>query len=125
LVSAPSCAATLERYLRKPAPQALSQAAREVLAIVAYEQPITRSDISDIRGTDSSAAVETLMARKLVAEDPRFGGRGRPAFLVTTPAFLEYFGLSSLSELPPRPNPDPLTTFRREPPSTDRSVDRA
>ena len=97
LVSAPSCAATVERYLRKPPPQALSQAGREVLAIVAYEQPITRADISDIRGVDSSAVVETLMARKLIAEDPRFGGRGRPAFLVTTRAFLEYFGLSSLS----------------------------
>src|SRR5205823_3007025 len=71
LVSAPSCAATVERYLRKPPPQALSQAAREVLAIVAYEQPITRSDISDIRGTASSAVVETLLARKLIAEDPR------------------------------------------------------
>jgi segregation and condensation protein B len=51
--------------------------------------------------------VETLMARKLVAEDPRFGGRGRPAFLVTTPEFLEYFGLSSLRQLPPRPAPEP------------------
>jgi hypothetical protein len=50
----------------------------------------------DRRGTDSSAVVDTLMARKLVAEDPPFGGRGRPAFLVlaTTPAFLKMFGLS-------------------------------
>ena len=125
LVSAPSCAAVIERYLKRPAPQALSQAAREVLAIVAYEQPITRSDISDIRGIDSSAVVETLMARKLIAEDPRFGGRGRPAFLVTTAAFLEYFGLSSLSELPPRPTPEPLTISRPEAPSTDGSTECA
>jgi segregation and condensation protein B len=96
------------------------------LAIVAYEQPITRSGISGIRGTDSSAIVETVMARKLVAEDPRFGGRGRPSFLVTTAAFLEYFGLTSLSELPPRPTPEPVTISRPQPPltTTARSSER-
>ena len=109
----------------KAGAQVLSQAAREVLTIVAYEQPITRSDVSDIRGTDSSAVVETLMARKLIAEDPRFGARGRPAFLVTKPAFLQLFGLSSLSELPPRPTPEPLTISRPEAPSTDGSTECA
>jgi chromosome segregation and condensation protein ScpB len=65
------------------------------------------------------------MARTLIAEDPRFGGRGRPAFLVTTPAFLEYFGLSSLSALPPRPSPQPLRTSRAELPSTNATLPRA
>jgi segregation and condensation protein B len=105
LVSAASCAATIERYLGKPPPEPLSNAALEVLAIVAYEQPVTRADIRSIRGVDSDAVVETLMARKLVAEDPRFGGRGRPSFLVTTAEFLRRFGLSSLNDLPPRPSP--------------------
>ncbi len=102
LVSAPECAATVERHLGQPTPEPLSQAALDTLAIVAYEQPITRADIRTIRGVDSDAVVETLRARGLVAEDPRFGGRGRPGFLVTTPAFLRYFGLASLSNLPPR-----------------------
>jgi TPP-dependent trihydroxycyclohexane-1,2-dione (THcHDO) dehydratase len=68
----------------------------------AYEQPVTRADIRNIRSVDSDAVVETLRARGLVAKDPRFGGRGRPGFLITTPAFLQYFGLTSLSSLPPR-----------------------
>jgi segregation and condensation protein B len=75
-----------------------------VLAIVAYEQPVTRADIRSIRAVDSDGPVDTVMARKLIAEDPRFGARGRPAFLVTTANFLRHFGLSSLNDLPPRQN---------------------
>jgi segregation and condensation protein B len=86
LMSAPDCAATIERFLDKPAPEALSQAALEVLAIVAYEQPVTRADISHIRGTDSGGVIDTLLARGLIVDDPRLGGRGRPAFLITTEA---------------------------------------
>ncbi len=70
---------------------------------MAYEQPVTRADISHIPATDSSGVIETLLARGLVADDPRFGGRGRPSFLVTTAAFLRLLGLGSLAELPPRP----------------------
>jgi segregation and condensation protein B len=102
LVSGPECADTIERHLGQPAPEALSQAALDTLAIIAYEQPVTRADIRNIRSVDSDAVVETLRARGLVAEDPRFGGRGRPGFLITTPAFLQYFGLTSLSSLPAR-----------------------
>jgi segregation and condensation protein B len=105
LVSGPACAANIERYLKKGAPEALCQAALETLAIVAYEQPVTRADIRSIRGVDSDGPVDTLMARKLVAEDPRFGGRGRPSFLVTTELFLRRFGLGSLADLPPRQSP--------------------
>lgn len=104
LVSGPACTATIERYLNKRAAEGLlSQAALEVLAVVACEQPVTRADIRAIRGVDCDAVVETLLARKLIADDPRFGGRGRPSFLVTTPEFLQRFALRSLSELPPRP----------------------
>jgi segregation and condensation protein B len=102
LVSGPECTDTVERHLEQPVPEALSQAALDTLAIIAYEQPVTRADIRNIRSVDSDAVVETLRARGLVAEDPRFGGRGRPGFLITTPAFLQYFGLNSLSSLPPR-----------------------
>ena len=105
LVSAPECTAVLERHLRPPKVEPLSQAALETLSIVAYEQPVTRADIRGIRGVDGDAVVETLLARGLIAEDPRFGGRGRPTFLVTTPIFLRTMGLASLAELPPRPAP--------------------
>jgi segregation and condensation protein B len=78
LVSAPDCGPLVERFLDKPPPEPLSQAALEVLSIVAYEQPVTRADISHISGTDCSGVIETLLARGLIADDPRFGGRGRP-----------------------------------------------
>lgn len=86
-------------------PEPLSQAALEVLAIVAYEQPVSRADISHVRGTDSSGLVDTLLARGLIADDTRYGGRGRPSFLVTTDQFLRHMGLSSVEDLPPRPVP--------------------
>ena len=108
LVTAPDCAGVVERHLGRPAPGPLSTAAMEALAIVAYEQPITRADIRQIRGVDSDAVVDTLLAHGLVAEDPRFGGRGRPGFLVTTAAFLRHLGLGSLTDLPSRPALGPV-----------------
>jgi segregation and condensation protein B len=108
LVSAPDCTAVIERFLEKRAPEPLTQAALEVLAVVAYEQPVTRADISHIRDTDSSGVIDTLIARGLIADDPRYGSRGRPAFLVTTETFLRYMGVGSLAELPPLPAREPL-----------------
>jgi segregation and condensation protein B len=108
LVSAPDCGPVIERFMNRPAPEPLSQAAMEVLSIVAYEQPITRAEISNIRATDSSGVIETLLARRLIEDDPRFGGRGRPSFLATTADFLRLLGLGSLAELPPRPVPPAL-----------------
>lgn len=104
-MSAPEWATVVERHLGQPRPEPLSQAALDTLGIIAYEQPVTRSDVGTIRAVDSDAVIETLRARGLVVEDPRFGGRGRPGFLITTPAFLRYFGLNSLNDLPPRPTP--------------------
>jgi chromosome segregation and condensation protein ScpB len=54
--------------------------------------------------------VDTLIARGLIADDPRYGGRGRPAFLVTTEVFLRYMGVGSLGELPPLPAREPVLT---------------
>jgi segregation and condensation protein B len=68
LVSAPDCGPLIERFMDKPAPEPLSQAAMEVLSIVAYEQPISRTEISNIRATDSSGVIETLLARKLIED---------------------------------------------------------
>jgi segregation and condensation protein B len=102
LVTAPEVGKLVEAFLHVDPPEALSQAALEVLAIVAYEQPVSRADIAHIRGTDSAGVIDTLIARKLIADDARFGGRGRPAFLVTTERFLQVMGLISLAELPAR-----------------------
>src|SRR5207249_4489385 len=108
LVSAPDCAAVVERHFKVPPAEALSQAALESLAIVVYSQPVTRSDIRHIRGVDSDSAVETLKSRGLIAEGPRFGGRGRPSFMVSTAACLRVLGLGSLAELPPLPATQPV-----------------
>ncbi len=79
-VSAPACAANIERYLGKGPEEALSQAAFEVLAIVAYEQPVTRADIRSVRGVDSDGTVETLMARKLIVTRASAGAAGLPSW---------------------------------------------
>jgi segregation and condensation protein B len=102
LVTAPDVGKLVERFLHVDPPEALSQAALEVLAIVAYEQPVSRADIAHIRGTDSAGVIDTLLARKLIVDDARFGGRGRPSFLVTTDRFLQVMGVGSLADLPPR-----------------------
>ncbi len=81
----------------------LSQAALEALAIIAYKQPITRAEIERIRGVDCDGVLRNLMARDLICIDGRSNGPGRPHLFVTTEYFLEFFGLPSLSHLPPLP----------------------
>jgi segregation and condensation protein B len=105
LATAPDVGRLVEAFIDAPPPEPLSQAALEVLAIVAYEQPVSRSDVERIRGIDSSGVIETLLARGLIIDDNRYGGRGRPAFVVTTERFLRTMGLASLDELPPRSPP--------------------
>ncbi len=78
----------------------LSQAAMEVLAIIAYNQPVSRSFIDQIRGVDSSSAVSSLVTKNLVCEAGRLDLPGRPIAFRTTDNFLRCFGLSSLEELP-------------------------
>ncbi|MBV9358317.1 MAG: SMC-Scp complex subunit ScpB [Chloroflexi bacterium] len=101
LVSAPDCAAVVERHLGEPQTEALSQAALQVLAVIAYEQPVTRADITRIRGVDSDGVVSLLVGRGLVADERDFALRGVSLPLVTTARFLRQFGLGSLAELPP------------------------
>jgi len=80
--------------------QALSPAALETLAIIAYKQPIKRTDIEDIRGVDSSAVLRTLLERRLIKIAGRDAGLGRPILYGTTKKFLEFFGLRNLGDLP-------------------------
>lgn len=79
----------------------LSTAALEVLAIIAYNQPVSRSFIEQVRGVDSSSTVASLVEKELIAEAGRLDLPGRPIAFSTTDAFLRAFGISALSELPP------------------------
>ena len=81
----------------------LSQAAMEVLAIVAYNQPVTRAFIEQVRGVDCGAVVQGLAAKGLIEEKGRLELPGRPLLYGTTADFLRCFGVSSLNELPPLP----------------------
>lgn len=87
--------------LRKNTP--LSQAALEVLAIIAYNQPVTKSFIEQIRGVDCSGVVSSLVARALIEEKGRLELPGRPLLYGTTENFLRCFNISSPEELPPLP----------------------
>jgi segregation and condensation protein B len=78
----------------------LSQAALEVLAAVAYNQPVTRAYVEQVRGVDSSGTIASLMEKGLLEEEGRLELPGRPIAYRTTPAFLRTFGLSSLEDLP-------------------------
>ena len=84
--------------MRKTPP--LSRASLEVLAIVAYNQPVTRSFIEQVRGTDSSYIVNNLLEKGLIYEADRLDAPGRPVLLATTDNFLRCFGISSIDELP-------------------------
>lgn len=81
----------------------LSQAAMEVLSIVAYNQPVTRSYIEQVRGVDCSAVVQGLLAKDLIEEKGRLELPGRPLIYGTTLNFLRCFGISKLEELPELP----------------------
>mgnify|MGYP002738438768 CR=1 FL=1 len=91
----------LEQYARSSVNQSLSQAALECLSIVAYKQPITRVEIEDLRGVQSSGSVQKLVSRHLIEEKSRVDGPGRAILYGTTSYFLDYFGLKDVSELPP------------------------
>lgn len=82
-----------------PPPSTLSQAALEILAIIAYKQPITRLDIESIRGVKSERAIGTLLSRGLICEAGRAQGPGRPFLYETTRDVLDHFGLASMEDL--------------------------
>lgn len=84
----------------KVRPARLSQPSLETLAIIAYRQPTTRAEIEQVRGVAVDGVMQTLLERGLVVQSGRAEVVGRPSLYSTTPAFLEYFGLSSLEGLP-------------------------
>ena len=92
---------TVRRFVKElTAPLKFSMAALETLATIAYRQPVTLPEIQQIRGVDASAAVKTLLDRKLVTTAGRKSVIGRPILYRTTKEFLKHFGLSGIDELP-------------------------
>jgi segregation and condensation protein B len=116
----PECQAYIRRML-KPAPSRLSRAALETLAIIAYKQPIIRSDIEHIRGVDSGGVLRLLMEKKLVRVLGRREIPGRPLIYATTKHFLEVFDLKNLKDLPTPKEIEELTA--QEPDLEDPSED--
>ena len=100
LTTAPEMAEAVERFLGQEATSRLSRAALETLAIVAYQQPVTRPYIEGVRGVSSDGVMKSLLGKGLVQEVGRAEGLGRPILYGTAPDFLQHFGLNSLTDLP-------------------------
>lgn len=90
----------IKKYAQSPLSNTLSQSALEVLSIIAYKQPITRMEVDEIRGVQSSSAVQKLVARQLIEEKSRVDGPGRAILYGTSDYFMNYFGLENMSDLP-------------------------
>lgn len=127
LYTRPDLRPYLERFAASPAASRLSKAALEALAVVAYRQPVSRAQVSEIRGVDSDQALRTLERRGLIDVVDHAPGPGSAALFGTSSLFLEKLGLRSLEDLPPVadhvPPPDVVETlerpFRPEEPSSD------
>lgn len=89
-----------QKLLENPESNILTQAALETLAIIAYNEPITRIEVDEIRGISSSQMIRKLVAKGFVKEVGRSEGIGRPILYKTTSEFLDYFGLSTIADLP-------------------------
>jgi len=100
MVTAPKMSAYVERFLGLQLSGKLSVASLETLAMIAYQQPITRPEIEAIRGVNCQGVLKNLMARGLIEEVDRLDTVGRPIVYGTTFEFLRYFGLENLAELP-------------------------
>ena len=119
LYSHPDAATAVEQFVLSSRQARLTKAALETLAIVAYKQPVTRHQISAIRGVNSDGVIRALQDRGLVAEAGREEGPGRPLLYETSPEFLERLGLSSLAALPslaPLLDPEPAEPAPAEAP---------
>lgn len=101
LTTKPSLAPYAEKFAAIPKSAPLSQASLETVAIVAYKQPVSRLAIDEVRGVKSERALQTLMVKGLIKEVGRAEGAGRAILYGVTPAFLDYFGLHSLKDMPP------------------------
>ncbi|GKV67913.1 segregation and condensation protein B [Sporosarcina sp. NCCP-2716] len=101
LVTKAEFAEDMKRLFENPPAKLMTQAALEVLAIIAYKQPVTRVEVDEIRGVKSERAIQTLASKGFITEKGRLEASGRPILYATTPYFLDRFGLNSLEDLPP------------------------
>jgi segregation and condensation protein B len=106
LTTAPAAAEKVQRFLGLAAATPLSRAALETLAIIAYQQPVTRPQIEAVRGVNSDSVIKNLLSKGLVEELGRAEGPGRPVLYSTTTEFMQHFGLASLGDLPPLSLPE-------------------
>ena len=105
LVTHQQLAPWIRRMLQTHKPDAVSTAALETLAIIAYRQPITKAEIEVIRGVDVTASLDTLIERRFARVAGRKDSPGRPFLYGTTVEFLRHFGLKSIEALPPMAQP--------------------
>jgi segregation and condensation protein B len=101
LTTRPDLAELVEHFLGLEATAHLSKAALETLAIIAYQQPVTRPQVDAVRGVNSDSMMKSLLSKGLVFESGRTDGPGRPILYSTSPEFLQNFGLNSIQDLPP------------------------
>jgi len=101
LMTHPDAAPFVEQYVLSSRHARLTKASLEALAIVAYKQPVTRHQVSGIRGVNSDGVLRALAERGLIEEVGRDEGPGKAVLYGTTPEFLERLGLASLADLPP------------------------
>ena len=115
--SHPDLAAYVERFVLEGQNARLSAAALETLAIVAYKQPVSRAQVSAIRGVDVDGVMRTLLQRGYIGEIARDPGPGQAILYGTTPLFLEKLGLDSVDQLPPLgdfvPGPEVVEALER------------
>ncbi len=90
----------IRKYLKLDRSARLSQPSLDALSLIAYKQPLTRQEVDDIRGVDSSGVLKTLLEKKVIGPAGRKKVPGRPIMYRTTQKFLEYFGLKDLHDLP-------------------------
>ncbi|MGB7859465.1 MAG: SMC-Scp complex subunit ScpB [Acidimicrobiia bacterium] len=111
IYSHPEAYPYLERFSVSASSRKLSSAAMETLAVIAYRQPVSRTQISEMRGVESDSAVRTLERLGFISEKERLSIPGNPAVYQTTELFLEKLGLSSLNDLPPLADHVPPATI--------------
>ncbi|MDH3730188.1 MAG: SMC-Scp complex subunit ScpB [Acidimicrobiia bacterium] len=128
LYTRPEARPFLERFAQSARASRLSKPALETLAVVAYRQPVTKAQVSEIRGVDAESALQTLEDRGLIEDAGRLPGPGQAVLYATTALFLEKTGLADLEELPPLadyvPPPDIVEALEKpfraaEPPSSE------
>jgi len=100
MVSRETYSQWVRKLFKKKSKGRLSQAALETLSVVAFKQPVSRSEVSGIRGVNCDGVMHTLLERRLVTISGRGEGPGRPLLFRTTKEFLRYFGVNDISDLP-------------------------